>query len=111
MHLSSSYPTDLVDEVTNETFDIAKGVYALAYADNSIDDLSFLDDRFKVNNRLRSTATRFVSNKKNPCDFYIDFNPAVWDLIKQSRGETKATTEFHRICSVALKLLKYSCSI
>ena len=111
MHLSSSYPTDLVDEVTNETFDIAKGVYALAYADNSIDDLSFLDDRFKVNNRLRRVAARFVFSRTSPDTFYIDFNPAVWDSIKGKTGEVETTSVFYDTCSNALQFLKDSCSI
>ena len=103
----SSYPIGLIDEVRNETFDIGKGVYALADAEDSLDDLSFLDGRFKVNSRLRRTATRLCT--RNGDVFYIDFNPAVWDGIKEHEGEEGALSNFHKACSRCLEFLKLRC--
>ena len=100
----SSYPIGLIHEVQNETFDIAKGVYALAEADDSLDDLSFLEGRFKVNSRLRRTATRVCTEKGGV--FYIDFNPSVWDAIKEHEGEERTITNFYETCSKALNRLK-----
>jgi len=103
----SSYPIGLIHEVQNETFDIGKGVYALAEEDDSLDDLSFLDGRFQVNSRLRRNATRACT--RNGDVFYIDFNPAVWDGIKEHEGEESALSNFHKTCSRCLEFLKLRC--
>ena len=103
----SSYPIGLIDEVQNETFDIGKGVYALAEEDDSLDDLSFLDGRFQVNSRLRRTATRACASQGGV--FYIDFNPAVWDGIKEHEGVESALSNFYATCSRSLEFLKLRC--
>jgi hypothetical protein len=103
----SSYPIDLINEVQDETFDIGKGVYALADADDSLDDLSFLDGRFIINSRLRRTATRARTTSGG--DSYIDFNPAVWYAIKDQEGEEGTVRNFYATCSRALEYLKVRC--